>query len=289
MLGPVMIAALILIAWLDGLVEGAPMPAGLHAILGRESAPPGVVIGFTIAGLIVAASLELTRIFRANSIAASSTLTAAVALLGFAISTIAPAFAPGVAGPIVATACVAALLASMLHHTRDKTVEGAIAAAGATLFSFVYLGVLFSFFMLIRSQHSAWVVLGVLLVIKSCDIGAYFTGMALGKRKLIPWLSPGKTWEGLIGGVITAGAIAALLAAIAPQDSANLTVSQAVMAGVIFGIVGQAGDLAASLLKRDAGIKDSSRILPGFGGILDVVDSPLLVAPIAFWLLHSLT
>lgn len=288
MLGPVLIAAMILISWLDGLVEGAAIPAGLHTFLGRESAPPGVVIGIAISGLIVAASLELTRIFRANSIAASSTLTAAVALLGFAISTIAPAFAPSVAGPIVATACVAALLASMLHHTRDKTVEGAIAAAGATLFSFVYLGVLFSFFMLIRQQHSAWVVLGVLLVIKSCDIGAYFTGMALGRRKLIPWLSPGKTWEGLIGGVITAGAIAALLAAVAPQDSANLTVTQAAIAGVIFGLVGQAGDLAASLLKRDAGIKDSSRVLPGFGGVLDVIDSPLLVAPIAFWLLHSL-
>ncbi|MHC4589988.1 MAG: phosphatidate cytidylyltransferase, partial [Planctomycetota bacterium] len=114
----------------------------------------------------------------------------------------------------------------------------------------------------LRRSHSAWIVVGVVVATKACDTGAYFTGRAVGRHKLIPWLSPGKTWEGLIGGVALATAVGLALAA-----------------------ASRLGDLAVSLFKRGAGMKDSSTMLPGLGGVLDVLDSPLMVAPVAYWIL----
>jgi phosphatidate cytidylyltransferase len=120
-----------------------------------------------------------------------------------------------------------------------------------------------------------------------CDTGAYFTGRAIGRHKLIVWLSPGKTWEGLIGGVITSSLVGLLFAwlsqrFLSPGDHVPLHLGA--IWGCIFGLVGQFGDLMKSLLKRGAGIKDSSSLLPGLGGVLDVLDSPLMVAPVAYWL-----
>jgi phosphatidate cytidylyltransferase len=133
-----------------------------------------------------------------------------------------------------------------------------------------------------RQDNHILVLLTVILLTKACDIGAYFVGSAIGKHKLIPWLSPGKSWEGLIGGV----ALAAILGALAAQlsfDSAGFPVWYGALVGITLGLVGQAGDLLESLLKRSTGVKNSGT-LPGFGGILDLIDSPLLVAPVAYWL-----
>src|SRR5690606_24242317 len=130
-------------------------------------------------------------------------------------------------------------------------------------------------------------VLFVLLVVKFTDIGAFFGGRAFGRRKLIPWLSPGKTWEGLICGLLTAGAVGA---AMAPFISANRTDisglewQKGLIFGIILGGIGQLGDLLESLMKRDANVKDSGSVIPGFGGILDVIDSPLVAAPFAYLL-----
>jgi len=181
-------------------------------------------------------------------------------------------------------------------------------------------------YLALRRWHSPWEVLGVLLITKSCDIGAYFAGRYLGRRKLVPWLSPGKTWEGLVGGVLLAVVAAVGFAAMsqhtniatvyrtapAPAESElyrvdgpnveatpaepaaaqrvsvhRYPIGWAVIAGVVFALVGQLGDLTMSLFKRDAGVKDSGATIPGFGGVLDVVDSPLLVAPVAYWLLSA--
>jgi phosphatidate cytidylyltransferase len=170
-----------------------------------------------------------------------------------------------------------------------------MAASGAAAFAFIYLGLLAGFLLALRRDQSAWAILGVLLIIKSCDIGAYFTGRAIGRHKLIPWLSPGKTWEGLLGGAALSAAVGVGVAWVArslelPEHARPLAFSQmsfglAALIGVAFGLVGQAGDLFESVLKRDAGMKDSGRSLPGFGGVLDVADSVLLVAPIAYWVL----
>ena len=105
---------------------------------------------------------------------------------------------------------------------------------------------------------------------------------------MVPWLSPGKTWEGLVGGVAAAILIAVPLAAASrwlPQPVDHVPLWLGALCGLVFAVVGQLGDLAVSLLKRGAGMKDSSEILPGLGGVLDVLDSPRMVAPVAYWLL----
>ena len=156
------------------------------------------------------------------------------------------------------------------------------------MFAFVYLGLMFGFLLALRREHSAWVVAGVLLITKSCDIGAYFTGRSIGRHKLIPWLSPGKTWEGLFGGIVTAGlvAVGALWLYRRSFGVTGIGAMQwpyAALVGGLFALSGQAGDLLESVFKRDAGVKDSGQSLPGFGGVLDVLDSILLTAPVAFW------
>jgi phosphatidate cytidylyltransferase len=128
--------------------------------------------------------------------------------------------------------------------------------------------------------------LGAVLLVKSSDIGAYAVGMTLGRHKLIPWLSPGKTREGLAGGIATAALVGAGLAAATPsgESIAAIPIWLGAVAGAVAAVTGQIGDLAESLLKRDAGVKDSGRMLPGMGGILDVVDSLLFAGPALYWL-----
>jgi CDP-diglyceride synthetase len=186
---------------------------------------------------------------------------------------------------LVPTILAIALVAAFIKHSRNQRVEGAMANAGGTLLAIVYLGVLPGFFLPICMTHSAWMVLRIVAVVKAADVGAYTTGRLLGKHKLIPWLSPGKTIEGFFGGLVFSGIVAALLALPFRPDQPRLTVlAIAAGCGIILGAIGQLGDLLESLLKRDAGFKDSGA-LPGFGGILDILDSPLLAAPVAYWLL----
>ncbi len=181
---------------------------------------------------------------------------------------------------LVPTILALSLVAAFVMHSRNRRVEGAMANAGGTLLAIVYLGVLPGFFLPICMSHSAWMVLAIVGIVKAADIGAYTTGRLIGRRKLIPWLSPGKTLEGFVGGLAFSGAVGAGVAAL----FVSFSWPQGLIAGVLLGAVGQVGDLFESLLKRDAGVKDSGRV-PGFGGMLDILDSPLLAAPVAYWLL----
>jgi phosphatidate cytidylyltransferase len=138
-----------------------------------------------------------------------------------------------------------------------------------------------------RFNGSTMIILMILLVVKFTDIGAYFGGRALGRRKLIPWLSPGKTWEGLFFGLLTAGIVGAICAPFVSPPNYHLQWWKGFIFGVVIGGIGQLGDLLESLMKRDAEVKDSGQLVPGFGGILDIIDSPLVAAPFAY-LLFSL-
>jgi phosphatidate cytidylyltransferase len=158
-----------------------------------------------------------------------------------------------------------------------------------TVLATLYLGGLGWFLMALRVKHSqpgsrvqfngsTQVILLILLVVKFTDIGAYFGGRRFGRHKLIPWLSPGKTWEGLFFGLLTA----ALVGWACGASIESLPWWKAIIAGVVIGGIGQLGDLLESLMKRDAEVKDSGKLIPGFGGVLDVIDSPLLAAPFAY-------
>ena len=115
-------------------------------------------------------------------------------------------------------------------------------------------------------------------VVKSSDIGAYTTGKLFGKHKFSPGISPGKTWEGMAGAVAMAIIVAICFAVIFDI----MVWPAAVIFGICFAFIGQLGDLMESLIKRDTEQKDSSSSVPGFGGILDVIDSPLAAACFAY-------
>lgn len=124
---------------------------------------------------------------------------------------------------------------------------------------------------------SAFLVMTLFVSVWMCDSVAYFVGMKFGKHKLFPRVSPKKSWEGAAGGFV--GAVVSF-AVIGTYCLPHVALIHLFVCGVIVGVLGQIGDLAESLLKRDASVKDSSQILPGHGGILDRFDSILFVAPL---------
>jgi len=176
--------------------------------------------------------------------------------------------------------------------------KGAMVNMALTGWMIVYIGFLGSFFSRIRidlgGPLGAWAVLYAVSVVKFTDIGAYFTGVSIGRHKVVPSVSPNKTLEGFVGGLVTAIVIAVAFShlggIIVPLGRGMshgpwLSTGRAVVFGLTIGVVGQIGDLIESLIKRDAQIKDSGTLVPTFGGVLDIIDSPLLAAPLAWWLL----
>jgi len=141
---------------------------------------------------------------------------------------------------------------------------------------------------LIFVEFGAWCLVSMMALIWCADIAAYFTGRAFGKRKLAPAVSPGKTWEGAVGGVLAAAIWTTATAAVPGSFGAVLAQQWSlplvfVLASLLAGI-SIIGDLFESLLKRRAGVKDSSRLLPGHGGVYDRIDALLPVAPVAIML-----
>lgn len=137
----------------------------------------------------------------------------------------------------------------------------------------------------VRATIDRWgglTVLAIFVSIWMCDSAAYFAGRAFGKHKLFERVSPKKTWEGAV-----AGFVFAVVAFVVARQVAlpYMTLSNAVVCGAIVGIFGQLGDLVESLLKRDAGVKDSSSLIPGHGGVLDRFDSLMFVSPLLFFYL----
>jgi phosphatidate cytidylyltransferase len=173
---------------------------------------------------------------------------------------------------------VVSLLGLLLQQYLRFGIDGVLRNCGVSCFAMVYLGVLGAFVLAIRIDIGLWEMFTVICVVKVSDIGAYTFGRMVGKHKLAPRVSPGKTWEGMGGAVLAGGALSFAFAAAFGIMSAWL----ALAFGGCLAVVGQFSDLVESMLKRDAGRKDSSSAVPGFGGILDVIDSPLFAAPFAY-------
>lgn len=287
-----MLLALALIAWLDQWLDAQPASEVWRRLFGEaETLPPGLVIVAVGAFVLLFAAWELADLLRAAGVRASLGMTTFAALAGMSAPALGELTSDHVS-PIAGLAIMAAavMLLAVIHYG-EGDFNGAVSAAGGTVLAFVYLGLLFGFLLMLRFEHSAWLVLGVIVVTKSGDIGAYLAGKTIGRHKLAPSLSPGKTWEGLAGGVALASASGALAAWAAPTATlaevadVTLPVWGGALTGAALALAGQGGDLTASVLKRDAGAKDASALLPGFGGVLDVLDSLLLAAPAAYWIL----
>lgn len=156
--------------------------------------------------------------------------------------------------------------------------SGTIRNVSAGFFSIMYLGFLCAFMVAIRIQWGPWLLLTFIFTVKGSDIGAYTLGKLFGKHKMCPKISPGKTWEGLAGAVLFGTLVSLGFSCFCD----TMSLPQAVGFGAVFGVLGQLGDLIESMIKRDALQKDSSCCIPGFGGLLDIVDSLLATAPAGF-------
>ena len=136
----------------------------------------------------------------------------------------------------------------------------------------------------LHQYHGGWVLLYLLTLVWVADSGAYFSGRKFGKHKLAPAISPGKTWEGVIGGIL-ANLLWMLAVYQAPVMhnmiiGLNLSLPQFLLIGLATSLISVVGDLFESILKREAGVKDSGKILPGHGGVLDRIDSIIAASPI---------
>lgn len=192
-------------------------------------------------------------------------------------------------GPGFAAAVLMVVLALAIWLRRDD--GHALSAVATTVFGASYTGGLLSFAFAIRyyryvadDRGGVALLLLPLLLTWANDIGAYAVGRAFGRRKLMPAVSPGKTVAGSIGGVVVTVAACWLYAGSVLRPWADLSLRPAdiLIFGVAVSVAAQIGDLAESLLKREAGVKNSSRLFPGHGGVLDRVDSLLFVLPVAY-------
>jgi phosphatidate cytidylyltransferase len=175
----------------------------------------------------------------------------------------------------------------------SRSNTAGILAISTTLFGLMYVPWLLNFIQKINffpGVDGKFYVLYFVLVTKFSDTGAYAVGSLIGRHKMIPRISPGKTWEGL-GGAIFLSTVASLVFVNFFGDKmAGMNWRHALVLGVLLGSTAVVGDLIESLFKREAGVKDSGRLFPGIGGILDLLDSLLFNAPIMYlYLRHILT
>ena len=280
-LGVVIVSALAALVWLD---FGAPTP-GVYLL------PLALVVATLAAG-------EVHRLVCIRDLQPAAWAVYGGTLLVVAASGI-PYLRPGESGPVgpLGWTLIALMLfvgaALLIEIVRFEQADLAAMRAGLCVFAVAYAGGLLGFLIHLRfvidRSWGAFALVSLLVIVKMGDIGAYTVGRLVGRHKLAPKLSPGKTIEGFLGGlVLSALSALVLMELVAPRMvhsySGGTAWWRTVAFGLILGAAGVVGDLAESMLKRAAGVKDSSRWMPGFGGVLDLVDSLLLAAPLAYLL-----
>ncbi len=229
-------------AWLFFLVVEIFVLAGLNEFLGLAE-KKGILVN-RVLGLFFGGLLPLSYFFPADSV-------------------------------IFATGCLSIFMFNFHRRLRDQ----ALVNTAVTTFGILYVAWFFSFFMKIRYlPNGALWVFYTILIIKLGDAAAYFFGKAFGKAKLAEHISPKKSVEGAIAGIL-----ATVLASLASKIYLpHIDTMHFLVMGIAIGFLSLLGDLAESLIKRDAGVKDSGN-LPGLGGILDVLDSLLLATPFVYY------
>lgn len=192
---------------------------------------------------------------------------------------------------IVAVMAALAIIALAVEVFRAEEMGKVLPSVAATVFGVIYIALLAGFLVGVRMiddsaaapavpKLAAKLMTTFFAMVMMTDTGAYYTGRALGRHKLAPRVSPGKTIEGSVGGFITAAAAGIVCKYVFFPEA---PLAHIAILGAIIGTVSQVGDLAESLLKRGAGVKDSGSIFPGHGGMLDRVDSLLFCAPILYY------
>ncbi len=261
-------AVVIFDGWLDG---------SLTTCQTDDRTVQGTILCILIAGLIIPAQLELSKLAAAKKLKIFTPLSIIASIL-FASTWYWQQLIETPPQICLFFLSTLSLLGLLLYQYFCYGSSGVIANCGASYFSIIYLGLLSGFVLAIRIDLGIWPLLMFIFVIKSADIGAYAVGTLFGKHQFSPGISPGKTWEGMTGAAVVAMIVAVLFGVICDIMVWWL----AAIFGLCFAFIGQFGDLVESMIKRDAKQKDSADNVPGFGGILDIIDSPLLAAPFAY-------
>ena len=260
-------AAVIFDGWMDGSLS----------TLADNKPVQGTILCILVVLLIIPAQFELSKLAAAKNLKIFLPVSITASIL-FAASRYLQQLIEFPPETYLSLLSAFVLLALLLYQYKTRGTSGVLANCGANYFSILYLGLLSSFCVSIRIEFGLWPLLMYVFVVKSADIGAYSIGTLFGRHKFSPKISPGKTWEGMGGAVAAAIIVAigfALICDIMPWWPAAIF-------GLGFAFIGQMGDLAESMIKRDAEQKDSANKVPGFGGVLDIVDSPLVAAPLAY-------
>ena len=265
------------------LPQRAASAAILVPLVVAAVAVGGIVLVIAVAAIALLAAVEVFRLLRAAGYPSFPLLGGALALI-VVLDAAAPVLLEG-SGLLLGAVAIILIAAGAL--TRHDPGEG-LATWATTVFGAFYVA-LIAFVLRLATDgpavasgtplaglgaERAWVVL-LVLTVWAFDTGAYLVGRRIGRRPFMEHLSPSKTREGLVGGLVVAAIVAALF---------HLGVGLSPLAGLAFGMLAgaaaQAGDLAESMLKRAAGAKDSGRLIPGHGGMLDRIDSVLFAAPV---------
>ena len=186
-------------------------------------------------------------------------------------------------GVIIGMLALMVIVALLVRIPRGT--DGFIRDAAASVFTIGYLPLLGSTCtLMLADDNGASRVLCFLIAVIACDTGAFAFGVMFGRHKMAPKVSPAKSWEGLTGGLL----VALVAGAVSVRLMLHSPIWVGALMGVVVGAVGALGDLVESAIKRDAGIKDMSRVLPGHGGAMDRLDSIILSAPAAWFVLYLL-
>jgi len=170
-----------------------------------------------------------------------------------------------------------------------------ITTAALTLLGLLYVPFLLNFLALLaftpgtmqgHPEQNRFLLIYLLAVTKFSDVGAYVIGSLVGRHKMIPRISPGKTWEGFAGAILTSLAISIALTRVMGARVQAISFTDSIILGLLLPLVSVVGDLAESVVKRDASIKDSGHSIPGIGGALDLIDSILFTAPVLYFYLQ---
>ena len=262
------------------------LPILIASIILPRWFPDAVWVFVVLAGVAFAAGLfefySLTKKLELKADASIGYLGAAALFVGFVFD--APTKAPELLLITLVVTTLILLITQMFRFRADfsKMLTG----TGVTLFGVVYVVFLGGFLVAVRTGCETTPGLSTdllayfFLVSFGSDAGAYFAGRALGKHKLAPAISPGKTVEGLIGGIVTSAALAALATW---WFFPELPYQYSIPLAIVLALLGVLGDLVESAMKRGAGTKDAAAILPGHGGFLDRLDSLLFGAPILYY------
>ena len=227
-----------------------------------------------VAGLIALHELyRMTRSLRPPVLAGFTGL--ALALLGAQLGGLA-----WMTGGFLATIALAFVLKGI-----SETRQSLLVAIAVTVLGVAWIGLGLGHALLIRAipEHGRLAVFTVMLAVFASDTAAYFTGLAIGRHRMAPALSPGKTWEGLVGGTI----VAVLVPFFALYHQHFLTVGESIALGAVIAIVAPLGDLFESALKRDMNVKDTGRLLAGHGGMLDRIDALLFTSIASYYLIRA--